>query len=228
MSAHSGTGAERRDRSLEHWNAAPYARALACGSAELSLRDGTGWILPLATIRWCGRADACDMGVVRRCEGTVLDIGCGPGRVVKALAERGHHALGIDISLPAVRAAVSRGGSALCRSIFDPLPDEGRWQTALLLDGNIGIGGDPSVLLRRIRALVREGGQLIVEVPLGGTDRRHLARLHEGHRPVQGSFPWATVGADALTRHAADTGWAAKERWTSRRGRHFVSLQTDR
>ena len=33
--------------------------------------------------------------------------------------------------------------------MFEPLPGEGRWGTVLLLDGNVGIGGDPVALLER-------------------------------------------------------------------------------
>ena len=41
-----------------------------------------------------------------------------------------------------------RGGAALRRDVFAPLPGEGRWYTALLADGNVGIGGDPVALLQ--------------------------------------------------------------------------------
>ena len=41
------------------------------------------------------------------------------------------------------------GGPALVRSVFETLPGEGRWDTVLLMDGNIGIGGDPAALLGR-------------------------------------------------------------------------------
>ena len=37
-----------------------------------------------------------------------------------------------------------RGATVLQRDIFGPLPGEGRWGTALLFDGNVGIGGDPA------------------------------------------------------------------------------------
>ena len=79
-----------------------------------------------------------------RCEGPVLDIGCGPGRFVEALASRGIPVLGVDISRSAVDQTSRRGVCALFRDINDRLPGEGRWGTVLLVDGNIGIGGDGS------------------------------------------------------------------------------------
>ena len=51
--------------------------------------------------------------------------------------------LGVDISRTAVARVRQAGASALHRSVFDPLPGQGRWGTALLADGNIGIGGLP-------------------------------------------------------------------------------------
>jgi hypothetical protein len=59
--------------------------------------------------------------------------------------------LGVDVSPAAVARAKGAGGAVLRRSVFDRLPAEGRWGTALLADGNIGIGGDPHALLRRVR-----------------------------------------------------------------------------
>ncbi|MGP3685799.1 SAM-dependent methyltransferase [Streptomyces sp. IBSNAI002] len=145
---------------------------------------------------------------------------------MEALTKRRHRVLGIDISLPAVNATNERGGRALCRSVFDPIPAEGLWGTALLLDGNIGIGGDPVKLLRRITDLVRQDGLLLVETSGEDIDRRHLARLHDGHGMRHGFFPWATVGSAALTRHASAAGWLSSEQWRTAGGRHFVALRS--
>jgi SAM-dependent methyltransferase len=114
--------------------------------------------------------------------GPVLDIGCGRGRFVRAAIMGGHLTLGIDISESAVRIAQGHGLPVLCRSVFQELPGEGTWGTALLLDGNIGIGGDPVALLRRCAELVRDDGRILVEAPRGG---RTAGTLH-GHAAVAG------------------------------------------
>ena len=99
----------------------------------------------------------------------MLDVGCGPGRLLAALAAEGRAATGIDISPVAVRLARRRGGQAICASVFSPLLEAGAWRSVLLLDGNVGIGGDPERLLARVAELLTPGGEAIVEVePPGG------------------------------------------------------------
>ncbi|MFD5841041.1 methyltransferase domain-containing protein [Streptomyces chartreusis] len=81
------------------WAAAdPYATALRAGRGPLFLRRADGWLLPLDVERWCTHADPVDLDVLDRCEGAVLDVGCGPGRLVAALSARGRTVLGIDVS----------------------------------------------------------------------------------------------------------------------------------
>ncbi|WP_030991296.1 methyltransferase domain-containing protein [Streptomyces sp. NRRL S-1813] len=203
------------------WGADPYADALRSGRGPLFLRRSDGWLLPLEVERWCAGADAADLSALRRCEGAVLDIGCGPGRLVAALAAQGRRALGIDVSAAAVARTTATGGSALHRSVFGSLPHEGSWGTALLLDGNIGIGGDPCALLARTAELVTPHGLLIVETTPADVDERVQVRVERGyhHRPgaqrAPGDpFPWARVGAPALLRHAATTGWTPVDQWT--------------
>nr|WP_310717990.1 methyltransferase domain-containing protein [Streptomyces lydicus] len=200
------------------WGADPYAEALRSGRGPLFLRRSDGWLLPLEVERWCAGPDAADRSALRRCEGTVLDIGCGPGRLVAALAAQGRRALGIDVSPAAVARTAATGGTALHRSVFDPLPDEGRWGTALLLDGNIGIGGDPRALLARSAELVGRSGLLLVETTPADLDERVQVRVERGcpggSRTPGEPFPWARVGTPALLRHAAATGWTAVEQWS--------------
>ncbi|ARF58114.1 methyltransferase domain-containing protein [Streptomyces gilvosporeus] len=196
------------------WGADPYADALRSGRGPLFLRRADGWLLPLEVERWCGGTDAADRSALRRCKGGVLDIGCGPGRLVAALAAQGRRALGIDVSEAAVARTAAIGGSALCRSVFDPLPDEGHWGTALLLDGNIGIGGDPRALLLRTAELLAPRGTLIVETTAADVDERVEVQVDGGSGAAGGFFPWARVGTPALLRYAAEAGWAPAESWS--------------
>ncbi|MGW6416016.1 class I SAM-dependent methyltransferase [Streptomyces sp. NPDC055055] len=205
------------------WRADPYDDALRTGRGPLFLRRHDGWLLPLEVERWCEAPDRADRSVLDRCEGAVLDVGCGPGRLVAALAGEGRRALGVDISREAVARTVRLGGSALCRSVFDPLPAEGRWDTALLIDGNIGIGGDPAALLRRLRQLVARSGLLIVECAPMDVDECCEVRIDDRRGGSGAPFTWARVGARALTAYARDAGWHATGRW-SLEGRHFLSL----
>ncbi|MEU6995268.1 class I SAM-dependent methyltransferase [Streptomyces sp. NPDC046465] len=213
------------------WGADPYADALRAGRGPLFLRRADGWLLPLEVERWCAAADEADLGVVEHCEGAVLDIGCGPGRLVAALAATGRRALGIDVSEAAVEHTAELGGQALHRSVFGPLPGEGRWGTALLMDGNLGIGGDPAALLERVAQLLAPGGLLLAETAPVDIDERvdvHLVPAGDAHGPygAHGSaFPWARLGTPALLRHARRAGWRDAGQWSAG-GRSFVALRS--
>ncbi|MFE1285875.1 class I SAM-dependent methyltransferase [Streptomyces sp. NPDC058751] len=200
-----------------------YEAALHAGRGPLFLRRADGWLLPLEVERWCARADAVDQDVLDRCEGTVLDVGCGPGRLVAELAGRGRPALGIDVSEAAVEHTVRLGGRALRRSVFDPLPREGRWGTVLLMDGNIGIGGAPSALLNRVAGLLRPRGLLLAETAPQDVDERVRVRITDAGGAAGAPFPWARLGTPALLRYAR--GWEPAGQWSAG-GRRFLALRT--
>lgn len=183
------------------------------------LRAHDGRILPAPAERWFEPVTPAEQRLLVRVDGPVLDVGCGPARHALTLAEAGIVTLGIDISLPALAVARRRGAPVLHRSIFDRVPGHGRWGTALLLDGNVGIGGAPAVLLRRVAALLREGGRVLVE--LGAPGHAHQVDTvrfeHDGR-----AGPWfacASVGVDDLERIARDARvqicdvWHDSARW---------------
>ncbi len=125
--------------------------------------DDTMRLVPLLADRWQGTATGDEREILDTLPGPVIDVGCGPGRHLEALGALGVPAMGVDTSPVAIGAARRRGGIALERSVFASVPAEGRWRSALLLDGNIGIGGDPVGLLRRVGELVELGGPVLVE-----------------------------------------------------------------
>ena len=104
-----------------------------------------------------------DEAVTQMCSGPTIELGCGPGRLVARLFERGIPALGIDRSATAIRLAGRGGAPALLGDVFEPLPGMGRWQTVLLVDGNVGLGGDPGRILGRAAELLRCGGRCVAE-----------------------------------------------------------------
>ncbi|WP_250400848.1 methyltransferase domain-containing protein [Streptomyces cellostaticus] len=204
----------------------PYTAALRSGRGPLFLRHADGRLLPLEVERWCADADAVDRAALARCEGTVLDVGCGPGRLVAELAAQGRTVLGVDVSEAAVTRTITVGGQALRRSVFGSLPAEGRWGTVLLMDGNVGIGGDPGALLRRMAQLLRPGGLLIAETDPEDVDEHAEVRVVRHDREAAGDpFPWARIGTPALLGIADRAGWRTAAQWTAG-GRRFVALRT--
>ncbi|HEY5821082.1 MAG TPA: DUF2064 domain-containing protein [Propionibacteriaceae bacterium] len=175
--------------------------------------------------RWTADADPVDLMVVARCQPPVIDLGCGPGRMVRALARSGRVALGVDMSQVAVNTSLARGGPALRRMIDEPMPAEGRWGTALLMDSNLGIGGDVEGLLRRCRDLVGPGGLIICEVD--PDQERHEVHqvLLRTSRATSPPMPWSCVGAAALARIAATLDLLVHEEWVSG-NRAFVALRS--
>jgi SAM-dependent methyltransferase len=197
------------------------ARTDAPRNVSLRWRGGGG--LHLDIDRWFSEPAPEEEPVLDAAQSPALDVGCGPGRHTAALLARGIAALGVDVAPRAVRLACMRAGYALNASIFDPLPGTGRWGSALLLDGNVGIGGDPLALLTRVRTLLRPGGRALLEVERPGVRTLSTwARLEDG-QPISGWFPWAIVAADHVGSLAAAAGFSVMRVWTGG-GRWFARL----
>ena len=205
---------------------AVYESALRTGS-EFLVRAPDGRLLTLPVHRWLDDATPCDGAMLDLCVGPTLDIGCGPGRLTRALTDRGVDALGIDLSAEAVRLATARGVPALQADVFTGLPREGGWTNVLLADGNIGIGGDPAALLRRCTELVAPHGSVIVEVdpPGTGVSRGRVQVTADG---LQGWMPWATVASDALPAVAAEAGLTVRTFTVTPSARHIAELVRER
>jgi SAM-dependent methyltransferase len=186
-----------------------------------AVRREDGGFEDLPIDRWLGPVDDADAMVLARAGEPVLDIGCGPGRHLAALPGAG---MGVDLSPVAVRIARGRGVHAVLGSIFGDVPGAGTWDTALLLDGNIGIGGAPGALLHRARGLLTAGGRVLVELePPGAPTLSSRVRL-EAPGAVSEWFAWASVGVDGIEPIAEGAGFSMAETLQAD-GRWFACLE---
>ncbi|HEX6392731.1 MAG TPA: class I SAM-dependent methyltransferase [Acidimicrobiales bacterium] len=203
----------------------PWPEAIFHGTREARLHlVDTREVIALPVNRWHGPMLPEEATLLESVTSPILDIGCGPGRHTAALARAGFEALGIDTSPAAVRAARRRGASVMQVSVFGAVPDAGRWATVLLLDGNIGIGGDPIRLLERVHALSAPGGRVLVEVDPPGTESRRFHAQVEHAGGLGPGFPWACVGAGGIRGVASRAGFRTID--VTRGGeRWFAELQ---
>ena len=200
----------------------PYARALRTGRGRLTLRPhhaggpepdrpgsaAAGADVAYDVLSWCAEASPLERQLLQNVNGPLLDIGCGPGRMLSAARAAGLAAIGVDTSYEAVSRARSRGAHALHQSVFATVPYPGRWQSILLLDGNIGIGGNIPVLLRRCRQLIAKSGTLLVELEQeDDVDTAYVAVLEDSDGNCSDPFPWARIGLSGLESRTRAAGW---------------------
>ena len=203
-----------------------YGRLLASAAqgppVRARIRQADGRLEPLPLDRWLAPADEVDLEILADLEAPVLDLGCGPGRHLAALRALGKRGLGVDLSPVAVALARDRGANAINGSLWASVP--GTWRTILLLDGNIGIGGNPVALLRRAGELLRPRGAILVETdPPGAPSHRERIRI-EASDQVSEWFRWARVGVDGADEVAAQAGFAV-DSTREVGGRTFVTLR---
>lgn len=192
-------------------------------AARAFLRSDCGRVLDLPSHRWLSAADAVDELALNRALGPALDVGCGPGRHVEALTARAIATLGIDISSEFVAVAQARGLNVRHRCVFDWLPLR-TWRTILLLDGNIGIGGDPALLLRRVEQLLAANGRVIVELTTDASPTR-VTRVRTEVDGIAGPwFAWATVALGCLRNATATTNLVVTDEWQTN-DRTFAMLE---
>jgi hypothetical protein len=213
--------------------AEPYARALRAADSRVlyleELRDDqslTSSSMDFA--RWNGAADRVDVALLGSVRGPVLDVGCGPARMVRAALAMQLEVLGLDVSSTAVELGKAAGLPMHEGSVFDFVPGEGEWHTVLLVDGNVGIGGDVARLLARCAQLISFDGEVVVELdPNPQRDHTYTGRLVDIHGASSESFPWAEVGLSGVTRRAAGAGLSLRQAWSAG-NRSFCRLAKSR
>jgi len=200
---------------------------LAFSGRTTHVVDHVGHTEPFDVTTWSAEPDWVDRELfIDPCDDATIDIGCGPGRLVGALAARHMPSMGIDVSREAVRQTRVRGALALRRDVFSTIPGEGSWAYALLADGNLGIGGDPVRLLARLADVLAPGGQVIAEVADHGAGLVRERRQFRVDGRLSAHFDWAVVGLDAIGQVAADAGMRVVAT-NSVGGRHTATMVRD-
>jgi SAM-dependent methyltransferase len=165
-----------------------------------------GAVIELHLDRYHGMPSRAERRFLKRLRGPILDVGCGPGRAAAYLRTRNVPALGLDVNAELVDLARANGALCVHQNVFDPVPFENRWHEVLVLDGNVGIGGDPAKLLGRLREIVIIGGRAHVEVDAVGPSRQMVVREHvDGN--VGAPFAWATLTMAGLEALIGGSGW---------------------
>ena len=130
--------------------------------------------------------------------GSVLDAGCGTGRVAIELSRRGHSVVGVDVDEAMLRTARAKAPDLVwvCGDLADPRLDFGQTFDVVVMAGNVLIfvpsGSEEQVLANAARWL-RPGGHLVT-----------------GYALQPGGFD-----ADRHDRLAARSGLVLQERWST-------------
>lgn len=141
---------------------------------------------------------------------TVLDAGCGTGQVTATLLERLPHgrAIALDGSRQMLEAAQERFAgdprvSYVYADLGEPLPLE-EPVDAIVSTSTFHWVRDHDALFRHLAAVLKPGGQLVVDCGGAGNIAAILARLEQlGH----GDFPWTYAGIDDTERRLRAAGF---------------------
>lgn len=103
-----------------------------------------------------------------RAPGDLLDLGCGPGTMLAAAAERGWRPVGVDLNRTSVQHAVDQGLEAHA-GLFPHPALEDRAFDAVTMNDFIEHVPDPIGILRQVHDVLRPGGLAFLTTPDAGS-----------------------------------------------------------
>lgn len=103
--------------------------------------------------------------IVARAPGSVLDVGCGEGWLVRALSSRGIRAVGVDVVAELVERARESGVGEFLSGSYEDVAAGLLHETFDVVVCNFALFGDESVsrLLRAIPSVLAPGGSMIIQ-----------------------------------------------------------------
>jgi SAM-dependent methyltransferase len=99
-----------------------------------------------------------------RGEGRILDVGCGPGKLLRVLRERGWDAYGVDFSAVAVAEARQQGLKVELGDLFRA-QYENRFFDVVLFNHSLEHMFRPLEMLREAYRILKSDGELVIYIP---------------------------------------------------------------
>jgi SAM-dependent methyltransferase len=119
----------------------------------------------------------------------VVDVGCGPGTTLEAIAASGHRAIGVDYSHALARVAADAGTSSIVGDA-ERLPIGDAAVDAVVIECVVSALPDKPRAIDEARRVLRPGGVLLL------SDVTLIAPLPE---PLNTALAWLACAAGALT-----------------------------
>ena len=115
-------------------------------------------------VRWVGERHISFLSSDLRPGARVLDVGCGRGVILGALADRGFEVHGVEISLEAARGTDPRAEIRIAASLADAAYPATYFDEVVIWHVLEHLH-DPKAALLEARRILRPGGRLVVAVP---------------------------------------------------------------
>lgn len=128
---------------------------------------------------------------------SIVDLGCGDGRIMKELADLNHSVTGIDSSREGIKQVKKNGLTAIEADLERTLPiEDNSFDVALLLD-TLEHLYDQSTILSEANRILKHDGKLIISFPNHFDIRNRFATLfgkgiiHWAHKKYENAIPWS-------------------------------------
>jgi SAM-dependent methyltransferase len=139
--------------------------------------------------------------------GTLLDVGCGHGTFLAAMAKRGWKVMGVDFDPAAIEAARSVHGLDVHVGTVDTIVERGATFDVVTASHVIEHVPDPVKFLAQCRQLLRPGGRVVLKTPNAESfGSRRYGRAWRGLEPPRHLHIFTIAALEACARQAGFAG----------------------